>query len=109
MNSMDDYQKWTETTAVYPRDPAICEHYLMSALTSEVGEVAALVKRQLRDGTPRDVYVADMKKELGDVLWYLARFADELGFKLSDVAQTNHDKLMKRQAANTLHGKGDER
>lgn len=106
---MDTYQRWTETTAVYPREGGLAEHYLMSAMTSELGEVAALVKRKLRDGTAQDVFVDNMKKELGDVLWYLARFADELGLSLGDIAQVNQDKLTKRQASNTLHGKGDER
>jgi NTP pyrophosphatase (non-canonical NTP hydrolase) len=106
---MDEYQVWTRTTAVYPCEGDLAEHYLMSALTGEVGEVASLLKRKIRDKTPQDVYLADMKKELGDVLWYLARFADELGFSFSEVAEANRDKLVKRLAANTLHGKGDNR
>lgn len=107
--TMNEYQVWTRTTAVYPKEGDLATHYLMSALTGEVGEVASLVKRKIRDKTPEDVFLADMKKELGDVLWYLARFADELGFGLDEVAEANKDKLMKRQAANTLHGKGDNR
>lgn len=106
---MNEYQVWTRTTAIYPKEGDIAEHYLMSALTGEVGEVASLIKRKIRDNTERDVYLADMKKELGDVLWYLARFADELGFGLGEVAEANREKLLKRQAANTLHGKGDNR
>jgi NTP pyrophosphatase (non-canonical NTP hydrolase) len=105
----DEYQVWTRTTAAYPKEGDLAEHYLMCGLTSEVGEVASLVKRKIRDNTPQDVYLADMKKEIGDVLWYVARLADEFGFSLNDIAEINRDKLMKRVAANTIHGKGDNR
>src|SRR5262245_32304147 len=111
-NSMDmnEYQKWSATTAVYRQSDAESKrNYLVYGLTSEVGEVAGVIKRRRPDGTTDSEYLENMKKELGDVLWYLARLSAELGFDLTDVAQANQDKLNKRKMSNTIHGKGDNR
>jgi NTP pyrophosphatase (non-canonical NTP hydrolase) len=51
----------------------------------------------------------EIKKELGDILWYLAAICTDLGLNLQDVAQTNHDKLESRKERNVLHGSGDNR
>lgn len=37
-----------------------------------------------------------MKKELGDVMWYVAMICHAMGFDLDDVMQTNIDKLKAR-------------
>ena len=50
-----------------------------------------------------------LKDELGDVLWYLAALATELACPLSEIAESNIEKLEKRKEKNTLHGSGDER
>ena len=50
-----------------------------------------------------------MTKELGDVLWYCANLAHELGTTLEDVAQGNLDKLFSRKERGTLQGSGDNR
>ena len=51
----------------------------------------------------------DICKELGDVLWYLAVFADNLGLKLDDIARHNLQKLADRYKRGTLKGAGDNR
>ena len=48
-------------------------------------------------------------RELGDVLWYVAQIATELGVSLDDVAQQNVDKLFSRRDRNMIGGSGDER
>ena len=52
---------------------------------------------------------AAMAKELGDVLWYVAQLASELGLELDQIAQVNLDKLLSRQHRGVLSGSGDER
>ena len=50
-----------------------------------------------------------MKKELGDVLWYVSQAAYELGYTLQDIAQENIFKLADRAQRKVLNGEGDER
>lgn len=80
-------------------------------LTGEAGETADKIKKILRD---KDGVLADedklaIKKELGDVLWYLASIARYLDLSLSEVASGNVAKLEDRYQRNKIHGQGDER
>jgi NTP pyrophosphatase (non-canonical NTP hydrolase) len=50
-----------------------------------------------------------MSKELGDVLWYVAQIASELGLDLDEIARANLEKLLSRQHRGVLSGSGDER
>lgn len=92
MSEFDSYQEWTRSVAFYPQQSAIA--YTTLGLAGEAGEVANLVKKEIRDAKDRR---EDIKDELGDVLWYVARVADEYGFSLSDVALLNVRKLNKRK------------
>lgn len=116
----DDYQAFTRTTAIYPghgEGSAEARIYCLMGLCGESGELAEKVKKIVRGGgfdavTDLDLdqeRLAEIKKELGDCVWYAARLADELGLKLSDVAATNVAKLSSRKKRNVLHGEGDNR
>jgi NTP pyrophosphatase (non-canonical NTP hydrolase) len=102
--SLTDYQEFTRTTAIYPRDKAI--DYLILGLASEAGEVAGKRKKEIRDG---GVDVMTLIDELGDCMWYIARLADELNFSMEEVLQRNWAKLKDRQERNVLKGNGDNR
>ncbi len=107
---MNDYQKRARATAIYP-DQGENLVYPTLGLAGEAGEVAEKVKKLIRDhgGQLTPDYAAEIKKELGDVLWYAAQLATELGVTLEDVAQTNLDKLASRHQRDNIHGNGDNR
>lgn len=63
-------------------------------LTGEAGEFADMVKKAHFHGHQLDGLKA--AKELGDILFYVAWAANELGWTLEDVAQMNADKLAAR-------------
>lgn len=81
--------------------------YLGLGLASEAGEVAGLVKKELRDKPEFDT--DKWMGELGDVLWYLTRLAESLGFTLEELMVYNVEKLEARKEHNTLTGHGDNR
>lgn len=105
MYTFDEYQKFARSTAIYPPDAGVI--YPTMGLASEAGEVAGKVKKYIRDGG--EFPVEDLKKELGDVLWYVAVLAAEFKIDLSDVAEANVNKLMDRASRNALAGSGDNR
>ncbi len=106
----NEYQKLAKKTALYPK---IQDNFVYPALglVSEAGEVAGKVKKIYRDnnGVLDEERRQVLKKELGDVLWYLAQLSGDLGFSLEEVAQFNIDKLSSRKERGTLHGDGDNR
>lgn len=67
---------------------------LAAGISGEGGEVADLLKKAIGHGHKTDP--VKLKKELGDIMWYVAVLAEEIGFKLSEVAQTNVEKLKAR-------------
>ena len=106
---LSDYQTRSRATAEYPREAWLA--YPALGLAGEAGEVAEHAKKAIRDdgGTISDERRAAMEKELGDVLWYVAQIATELGLDLDEIAQGNIDKLLSRQRRGVLSGSGDER
>ncbi len=95
--NFDDYQQKAGVTALYPRRLSNLE-YPTLGLAGEAGEVANIVKKIQRDfaGEVTDEVRAKLKDELGDVLWYIAACADELGLALSEIAEYNVEKLARR-------------
>lgn len=102
--SFDAFQSFTDMTAIYPEDKGL--EYVALGLASEAGELAGKVKKFIRDGT---FNLDEMVSELGDVMWYSARMAEELGVYMSDVAKANVDKLEDRLARGKIKGSGDNR
>ena len=106
----DLYENLAGQTAIFPKDKAL--EYLALGMTSEAGEVAGKVKKLIRDG--EDVEGFEMKKlaiasEIGDVLWYCAMMAKEVGVPLNTIMQDNLRKLHDRKERGKLHGSGDDR
>ncbi len=106
----NEYQRKSRSTALYPNvgENAI---YPTLGLVGEAGEVAEKVKKVIRDndGAFDQQSKLAIKKELGDVLWYLSQLSAELGFDLNSVACDNLLKLSGRAQRGTIKGSGDER
>ena len=91
--NFSDYQRETMRTAGAQEGLDALAAFGLG-IAGEAGEVADRVKKELFHGHAIDH--AAMKKELGDVLWYLSALACLYGLTLEEVAQTNIDKLRKR-------------
>ena len=109
VSDLDMYQQVAKQTAIYPREQAII--YPTLGLTGEAGEVANKVKKIIRDDGNKinEGLVQEISAEIGDCLWYISVLADDIGIKLSDIANANLIKLANRKEKGTIHGSGDTR
>lgn len=108
--NFEEYQKKSRKTAVYP-NAGNDFVYVTMGLASEAGEVSGKIKKVIRDkgGVIDEEMKAAIKKELGDVLWYAAQLASELGLSLDEIAKQNIEKLYSRMERGKLAGDGDDR
>lgn len=105
-----EYQEKSRKTALYPN---IGNNFVYPTLglAGEAGEVAEKIKKVIRDkeGIIDDATREEIKKELGDVIWYLSQIASELNLSFDEVAEFNIEKLASRMKRGKLHGNGDNR
>lgn len=106
----NDYQKKAWGTAIYPKKGDNL-FYPALGLGGEIGEVLEKIKKIMRDedGKVTPERKEGLKKELGDVFWYLAAISTELDLELEEIIRTNLEKQNSRKERNQLHGEGDNR
>ncbi|SDE96803.1 NTP pyrophosphatase, house-cleaning of non-canonical NTPs [Thermus arciformis] len=107
--TLEEYQREAQKTALYPEAYRLV--YPALGLAGEAGELANKVKKVLRDhgGRLREEDREAILAELGDVLWYVAQVATDLGESLEAVARANLAKLRSRKERGRLGGAGDNR
>jgi NTP pyrophosphatase (non-canonical NTP hydrolase) len=105
--NLNNYQMQARKTAIYPASAKII--YPALGLAGEAGEVADKVKKIIRDDKDTPEFRNEIAKEIGDVLWYCAVLADDLGYDLQQIAEMNIWKLKERAASGTIQGSGDNR
>ena len=77
-------------------------------LVGEAGEFADLIKkRQFKPGSDVDLW--DLVYELGDVLYYVAVLAHQIGFDLNAISKLNYDKLLERERNGNGYNRGLEK
>lgn len=114
----NEYQKKAHTFATCGEGIA----YPSLGLCEEAGEVAGKIAKFIRkhnghlpnfalkvDEADMNKLRLDVKKELGDVCWFVAELATFFDLELGDIMQTNIDKLNDRKARGVIIGEGDNR
>jgi NTP pyrophosphatase (non-canonical NTP hydrolase) len=92
------YQEWTRKVWIdHGKDENIT--HALFGLQTETAELTDIHKKHRY--TPKRAQVVDayrdhIVEEIGDVLYYLARYADEQGITLTEVVDVNISKLEKR-------------
>lgn len=101
---LNEYQDFVKAI----RLPTADYTYVALGLSGEVGELLGAIAKWRRDGEPMGVedYV---RKELGDILWFLAALSSDYGIQFGEVLATNVAKLESRRDRGTLQGSGDNR
>lgn len=104
---MNEYQAAAERT-INPKLEAVqVAFHALHGMASEVGEIHGMYQKTYQGHELRS---GDMKKEIGDLLWFIAEYCTACGWQLEDVAQMNIDKLKARypdgfDADRSLHRK----
>ena len=92
--TINEYQKLAMTTL----NPELSEKDVLingvMGLCGESGEAIDIVKKWLAQGHELDR--EKLKKELGDICWYVAETATALGMSLEEIMEANIEKLRKR-------------
>ena len=119
----NEYQKKAHTFSCYEKPityenvsghtfPYILDWtYPALGIAEEAGEVAGKFAKAVRDdcGKITEERKLAIKKELGDVCWFVAELSTLLDFDLEDVMQSNIDKLTSRKERGVIKGSGDDR
>lgn len=112
--TFEEYQAKAISTLTKDHDYGDFNAELMAqilGLVGESGEFADKVKKLIRDknGELSAEAKTELLKELGDVLWYVNAVSYLLGSNIAEVAETNLDKVLSRQARGVTKGSGDNR
>lgn len=109
--TFDEYQKQALTTAIMNPDPLMNKTIWAMGVAGEAGEVIEKWKKIVayKEGKISDEDSAELAKELGDVVWYIAVLAESLGLSLDEIMERNVAKLKDRKSRQVLKGAGDNR
>ena len=98
-NASKDAQALSDSLDVIDNFGVSPERVLTAAIgiSAEGGEFAEIVKKCIFQGKPMDDEAQyHMKRELGDIMWYIAQACIALSISLEDVLDTNIQKLEAR-------------
>lgn len=120
---LNEYQSQAMSTCMDSCDNVV---YSLTGLTAEVGEINDKIAKWTRKGyiyiedneliwrgyvsrEERNQMMDSLRKEIGDVLWFVAHLATQTGDTLESIARDNLDKLADRKQRNKIDGNGDYR
>ncbi len=109
--NFDEYQKQAQQTVINNKDPLMDKTIWVLGVSGEAGEIVEKWKKIIayENGEITDDKKAELAKEMGDVLWYVAALAGSLDISLQEVAETNIKKVLSRKQRGVTKGKGDNR
>lgn len=112
--TFNEYQKQALTTAYTDpnyQDTLMDKTIWAMGVAGEAGEVVEKWKKIVayKKGEISQDDLAELKKELGDVVWYVAVLAHSLGLSFDEVMSANVQKLEDRKNRDKIKGEGDNR
>ncbi len=100
-----EYQDESRKTWIFDHNNDFMRSVL--GICGEAGEIAEKVKKDLRGDYKLEAQ--EICKELGDLLYYIARVADYYKLDLHTIAVENIKKLQSRKERGKIKGSGDNR
>lgn len=103
----NEYQKLAARTMNKSLAKYGWEMHALHGMVGEVGEIHSIYQKAYQGHNYDGMH---MKKELGDLLWFVAEYCTARGWNLEDVMQLNIEKLKARfpdgfEADKSLHRK----
>ena len=89
----NEYQKLAARTINKDLSEPQAEMHALHGMVGEIGEIHSIYQK-VYQGHGHDE--AHLKKEIGDLLWFVAEYCTALGWDLEEVMQLNIDKLKAR-------------
>ena len=93
-DSADNYQMLASRTMNHNLTKQQQEYHALHGMVGEIGELHSIYQKfyqgHIEDGDEH------RRKELGDLLWFIAEYCTACGWNLSEIMQMNIDKLIAR-------------
>ena len=93
------YYSFAQRIAILQDQEFPTERLLTAAvgMSAEAGEFTEIIKKIIFQGKPvNDENLFHLKRELGDIMWYVAQACMGLGISLDEVMEMNVEKLVAR-------------
>jgi len=103
--SSDFAQLLSRMTELEANDDADVPRLMTAAfgISAEAGEFTEVVKKMFLQGKPyNEENVFHLKRELGDIMWYIAQACMALDTNIEEVLQMNYEKLSARYPEGTF-------
>lgn len=103
----NEYQKLAARTINKKLNMTDQMYHALFGMVGEIGEIHSIFQKRYQG---HQIDIGHVKKEVGDLLWFVAELCTAMGWDLDDVMQLNIDKLKARypegfEAENSLHRK----
>ena len=98
-NESKNYYDFSQRIAILQDQDFPTERLLTAAvgMSAEAGEFTEIIKKIIFQGKPvNEENLFHLKRELGDIMWYVAQACMGLGVSLDEVIEMNVDKLKAR-------------
>lgn len=89
----NEYQKLAARTINESLSKYYQEHHALHGMVGEIGELHSLYQKKYQGHLMDENHA---KKELGDLLWFIAEYCTAMDWQLEDIMQMNVDKLKAR-------------
>ena len=89
----NEYQKLAARTINKDLNPHEQERHALHGMVGEIGEIHSIYQKCYQG---HEIEVVHIRKELGDLLWFIAEYCTACGWDLEDIMQLNIDKLRAR-------------
>lgn len=90
----NEYQRLASRTINQNMSKAEQEYHALHGMVSEIGELHGIYQKEFQGHI--EATDEHKKKEVGDLIWFIAEYCTTQDWDLDDVMQLNIDKLKKR-------------